>query len=237
MKRLALIPAHNEASSLPVVVGELRQHHPDLDILVVDDASADTTREVLAELGVRWLSLHQRLGIGGAVRAGLRYARQLGYDTVVRLDADGQHQAAHVDRLLEPIRTGRADAVQGSRYRGDAGYHTTGIPRIGQRVLATSLSALTAQPVTDPTSGFWAFGPRALRLLAEHHPTGYPEPELRLFLSRNGLGVAEAPVEMRPRLAGRTSLTPPRAALAFMRVLLAIVVVPLRAAVEVPGRD
>jgi hypothetical protein len=66
---------------------------------------------------------------------------------------------------------------------------------------------LTRRPVTDPTSGFYALGPRAMRLLSEHHPTGYAEPELRLLLCRNELAVVEVPVEPRPRLAGRTSLT------------------------------
>jgi len=102
---------------------------------------------------------------------------------------------------------------------------------MGQRMLARVLSHLTRQRVTDATSGFWAFGPRAVKMLSEHHPTGYPEPELVLFLHRNGLRLVEVPTEMRARLAGRTSLTPSRAGLALARVLLAMVVVPLRASV------
>lgn len=240
MKALALIPAYNEAASLPRVVGELRRHWPALPVLVVDDASPDATPEVLADLerggtGLRWLRLGQRLGVGGALRAGLRYARLLGHDTVVRVDGDGQHGADQIDRLLAPIREGRADAVQGSRYLGAAGHRPPPFTRAGQQALAALLSALTGETVTDPTSGFWAFGPRAVRVLGDHHPTGYPEPELRLFLHRNRLRVAEAPVEMRDRLAGRTSLTVPRAGLALARFALAMVVVPLRAAVEADG--
>jgi hypothetical protein len=82
--------------------------------------------------------------------------------------------------------------------------------------------------VTDPTSGFSAFGPRALRLLADEHPTGYPEPEMRLLFSRHALTVVEIPVEARPRLGGRTSLTVLRLAVAGARVLLAMLIVPLR---------
>ena len=88
--------------------------------------------------------------------------------------------------------------------------------------------------VTDPTSGFCAFGRRAIAILAEHHPTGYPEPELQLFLSRNQLAVVEVPVSDRPRLSGTTSLTAGRATAAGARVLLAMIVVPLRA--RVAGR-
>ena len=171
------------------------------------------------------------------MRAGLRYARLTGHDTVVRVDGDGQHRPDQIERLLRPIRDARADAVQGSRYSGGTSYASQGVRRLGQRLLGLLLSAIMRQRVTDPTSGFWAFGPRAVRLLADHHPTGYPEPELLLLLSRNRLTVTEVPIEMRGRLAGRSSLTLARAGLALARVLLAVVVVPLRAPVEASGRE
>lgn len=237
MKLLILIPVHNEAMNLPAVVAEVSQHWPDLEILVTDDASSDATGQVLAELPVRWLRLSEHLGLGGAMRAGLRYARLLGHDSVVRVDGDGQHRPDQIVRLLQPIREGRADAVQGSRYSGATGYASQGVRRLGQRLLGLLLSALLRQPVTDPTSGFWAFGPRAVQLLADHHPTGYPEPELLLLLKRNRLAVTEVPIEMRGRLSGRSSLTAFRAGLALARVLLAIAIVPLRAPVEAPVRE
>jgi hypothetical protein len=90
--------------------------------------------------------------------------------------------------------------------------------------------------VTDPTSGFYALGPRAMRMLAEHHPTGYPEPELRLFLRRNALSVVEVDVRARSRLRGRTSLTLVRVAAAVARVALAVVIVPLRRRVKEAAR-
>jgi hypothetical protein len=117
--------------------------------------------------------------------------------------------------------------VLGSRFTEPA-RERAGVVRMAQRLLARCLSALVGHAVTDPTSGFWALGPRAVRLLAEHLPTGYPEPELRLFLSRNALSVVEVPVDARPRLEGRTSLTPRHLAAAAARVALAMIVVPLR---------
>ncbi len=103
--------------------------------------------------------------------------------------------------------------------------------------LGLCLTALTGRRVTDATSGFWAIGPRALRLLAEHHPTGYPEPELRLFLDRNGLQAVEVPVHARSRQGGRTSLTPFRITAAGARFLLAMIVVPFREGVGRHDRD
>lgn len=234
---MALVPAYNEADSLPAVVEELRRTWPTADLVIVDDASTDKTAAVLDRLGVRRVCLTQRLGVGGAVRAGLRYARRLGHDVVVRVDGDGQHAAAEIARLLEPIHAGRADAVIGSRYRDGAKTGAPAMRRLSQRALAWCLSAVTAQEITDPTSGFWAFGPRAVRFLETHHPSGYPEPELRLLLSRNRLRVEEVPIQMRDRLGGRTSLTLPRTGHALARTLLALVVVPLRSVVDTPPHD
>ena len=224
---LALIPAHNEARNLPAVVGRIRDRRPDLTVLVVDDGSTDDTVCVLEDLGVRWLGWPQRRGVGCAVRAGLRYGSRLGFDAVVRLDADGQHDAEDIERLLTPLRLGRADAVLGSRYT-----HSDADPRLLKRVLAGLVSAVGRRTVTDATSGFWALGPRAVKLLAKHHPRGYPEPELHLLLSRNRLRVEEVGVATRDRLSGRSTLTLTRLVAAAARVLLAVVIVPLRARVS-----
>ena len=233
---LCLIPAYNEAASLQAVVGELRACRPGLDVLVIDDGSTDDTAALLERLDVRWLHFPERMGIGGAMRAGLRYAARLGYDVVVRIDGDGQHRADDIDRLLAPIRDGRADVVLGSRYTGPS-TDREGVTRLAQRLLAACLSVLTGRHVTDATSGFYVVGPRAIRLLAEHHPTGYPEPELRLFLSRNALNVVEVPVRARPRLGGRTSLTAARLTAAGARVALALIIVPLRCRVGESAGD
>jgi glycosyltransferase involved in cell wall biosynthesis len=220
---LALIPAHNEAANLPAVVGEIREHGCRVDILIVNDGSTDNTSQVLERLGVRWLEWPVRRGVGCAVRAGLRYGARLGFDVIVRLDADGQHDARDIDAVLAPLRAGRADAVLGSRYV-ETGKGT----RVLKRALAALVSLVSRRAVTDATSGFWALGPKAVALLADHHPRGYPEPELHLLLSRNDVRVVEVPICDRPRLNGRSSLTVARLLMAAARVLLALVIVPFR---------
>ena len=236
---LALVPAFNEALNLMRVVRELRRVAPALHILVVNDGSTDDTADLLPALGVDWLSLPQRVGVGGAVRAGLRYAAREGYDYVVRVDGDGQHRGCDIRRLLGPVVQGHLDASIGSRYVGRT-LRFSGLlsmRRLSQAALATCLTIWTRRRFTDPTSGFWLFGPRAIRVLGRHHPAGYAEPELVLFLCRNGLRVGEVPIRMRPRLAGRTSLTPARAALAFAETILALLMVPIRGSVDRQSHD
>lgn len=232
---LAIVPAFNEADNLHRVVADLRRGVPACDILIVNDGSTDDTAARLPDLGVSWLTMSQRVGVGGAVRAGIRYAANRGYGYVVRLDGDGQHRACDIARLLEPVAAGHVEAATGSRFLGRPARR--GMRRASQAALAIGLSALTGRRVTDPTSGFWLFGPKALRLLARYHPTGYAEPELALLLSRNRLRVAEVPIRVRPRYRGRTSLTIPRVSLALARTLLAIVVVPLRRTIEGQASD
>lgn len=224
---LAVVPAYNEAENLARVVGELRRLAPVIDVLVVNDGSTDTTAELLPELGVSWLTMATRVGVGGAVRAGLRFALQRGYTYVVRIDGDGQHRVSDVGRLLAPVASDHLDAVIGSRFMRHRRRRPT-LLRSAQALLAVCLTATTHRRITDPTSGFCLVGPRALRLLARHHPTGYAEPELILLLHRNGLRVGEVPIRTRPRLRGRTSLTPARALVACGRTLLALFVVPAR---------
>lgn len=234
---LVLIPAYNEARSLPAVVEDIRRELPRADILIINDGSTDATAALLPQLGTEWLTLPQRIGVGGALRAGVRYARRRGYACVARMDGDGQHRARDLARLLHIVHGGVADAVVGSRYVRRRSTRAASPRHAGVRALAALLSLLTRTRVTDPTSGLWVFGPHAIPLLARHHPGGYPEPELRLLLCRQRLVVRELPIRARDRHAGRTSLTPRRAVIAAARTILALLVLPLRPEPELPSGD
>ena len=226
------MPARNEAESLPGLLEELAGVWPLADVLVIDDASRDATAEVVRRAGAPLLRLRLPLGVGGAMRAGLRSARRDGYQAVVRLDADGQHPPAAIAPLLALLESG-ADAVQAQR--APSGYRSG----FGRRALAGALrvwlSRHLGRPVLDPTSGLWAFGPRAMALLCDEHPRGYPEPALLVLLARHGLRLAELEVAMRPRRAGSSSLTIGRGLLALWCVALQTALAP-RTGLRAAGR-
>jgi glycosyltransferase involved in cell wall biosynthesis len=229
MRTLVIVPAFNEARSLPAVAEDLRRHVPEADVCVVDDGSTDRTSEVARELGFRVLRLPGNLGIGGAVQAGFLWAYDHGYDAAVQFDGDGQHDASSMPGLLAPIRAGAADLVVGSRFLGDGGFRSTLARRAGIRYLAGLIRFRGGARVTDSTSGFRAAGAAAIALFARGYPSDYPEPESIAIASRAGLRVAEVPVRMRERAHGVSSITVVRSFVYMVKVTVALVLLPLRA--------
>jgi len=224
MRRIAIVPAYNEERALGGVLDELRAFDPELDVVVVDDGSRDATAAVAEARGAHVVRLPYNLGIGGCVQTGFRYAEERGYDLAVRLDGDGQHDPAQLDRLIAPVLEGRADICVGSRFAGEAGYRSSRSRRVGIRILARTVSLLTRQRVTDTTSGFQALNRKAIALFALDYPHDYPEVEATVLLHKHRLRLCEVPVEMRERAAGRSSITALRSVYYMAKVLLAILV-------------
>jgi glycosyltransferase involved in cell wall biosynthesis len=225
LRRLAIVPAFNEEGAVARVINELRAVDPGLEVVVVDDGSTDGTAEAARAHGARVLQLPFNLGIGGAVQTGYRYAWEHGFDLAVRLDGDGQHDPAELRALVEPILDGRADIVVGSRFaeRSD-GYRSSRTRRVGIRLLAGIVSALTRQRLTDPTSGFQASNRLGIRLFAADYPHDYPEVEAAVMVFKHELRMCEVPVAMRARESGRSSITAVRSVYYMIKVSLAMVV-------------
>ncbi|MDI7267270.1 MAG: glycosyltransferase, partial [Myxococcota bacterium] len=199
---LVVIPAHNEAANLPVVVEELRRARTDCDALVVDDGSIDGTAELAERLGLTVIRHFSNRGYGAALASGYRHAVENGYRIVVQCDADGQHDPAQIERLLEALARG-CDVAVGSRM--PTPNYRPSLPRkMGIRFFAWLGRTLTGRSVTDPTSGFAAMNRRAAELLMEVVPDDFPDLYVRLLLHRGGFVVREVPVVMRRRLSGKS---------------------------------
>ena len=221
MRVLAIVPAFNEEDSIEQVIAELRAITPVIDVLVVDDGSSDGTARRARVAGVRVARLPFNVGIGGAVQTGYRMAWTEGYDVACQVDGDGQHPADQLPRLLSGISAG-ANYVVGSRFVEQTDYRPSRSRRGGMLVLSWVVSKIVGRPVTDTTSGFRAADREAIRLFAGHYPHDYPEVEALVMAARDGLRVSEVSVDMRDRMAGRSSITPLRSVYYMFKVLLAV---------------
>ena len=227
LRRVAIVPALNEAHTVGRVIDEIRGFDPGLEIVVVDDGSTDGTADVAAAKGARVLRLPFNIGIGGAVQTGFRFAFENGYDVAVRLDGDGQHDPAQLPAVLDPVLRGDADIAVGSRFAQAAesdGYRSSRSRRIGIRLLAWVVSRIAGQRVTDTTSGFQALNRRAIELFARDYPHDYPEVEATVMVFRHRLRLLEVQVQMRERGGGRSSITALRSIYYMVKVLLALFV-------------
>ena len=228
MSVLVVVPCFNEQDSVAAVVSDLGVHLPDADVLVVDDASTDATRATALAAGAQVVTLSVNLGVGGAMRTGYRFAVEHGYDQVLQVDGDGQHDSSQAGLLLAALED--ADLVIGARFAGTGDYDVRGPRRWSMRLLARTLSRRTGVTLTDTTSGFRATGPRATQLFARHYAAEYlgDTVEAIVLAHHAKLRITQVPVAMRPRTTGRPSAHPFQATLYLARVVLALVLAAVR---------
>src|SRR3954453_22785613 len=167
---VVFIPAWNEERSLPAVLAEAHGSLPDADLLVIDDGSTDGTADAARAGGAVVVSFPENPGLRSGIAEGSRQALVRGYDFCGRLDADGQHPAEELARMLELVRSGECDVAIGSRFLPQSGKGGTRHQPPPERVLGTSLLRLLmrlrlGQPISDGTSGLYAVNRDALPLL------------------------------------------------------------------------
>lgn len=218
---LIVVPAFNEARSLPKLIASLRRECPGCDVVIIDDGSSDGTSAVAGRIA-RVVTLPCNLGIGGAVQTGLQIAYLEDYDFAMQVDGDGQHPPQEISKLIQSIRESTADMVVGTRFLGKDGFKSTAARRVGIRFFATLLSMVCRTRITDPTSGFRIMNRRAIRLLSKRYSEDFPEVEALVLAHRAGLRIAEVPVQMSERTAGRSSIGMVKSFLYMLKVPLAI---------------
>lgn len=219
---LVVMPAFNEAEAIGGVIAEVRSTLPTVDVVVVDDGSGDDTSRIAKAAGAIALRLPFNLGVGGAMRLGYIYAVENGYDVVVQVDADGQHDPAAVPDLVAKL--DEADIVIGARFAGVGDYSARGLRRLAMRVMAKVLSRTAKTTLTDTTSGFKACGPRAVALFSENYPAEYlgDTIEALVIAARSGCRITQVPVAMRVRAGGKPSHNPFRSAVYLLRAFVAL---------------
>lgn len=221
---LILIPAFNEEGAVGGVVREVREAMGEVPVLVVDDCSADGTAAMAREAGAEVLPLPFHLGLGGCVQAGYRLAFELGYEYVIRVDGDGQHDPRYIPKILETLRRENCEMVIGSRFVDGNGEHSGFLRGLGIVFFRWMLRPILGRSVRDPTSGFVGVNRTALALFSRSFPLEYPEIEALVVLQRKRFRFVEVPCKMRPRRAGRTTITPLRSLYYPVHVLLGVFV-------------
>jgi len=215
-RAMVFIPAWNEEASLPGVLAEAREALPGVDLLVVDDGSTDGTAEAARAAGADVVSFPVNRGLREGIAEGYRQALIRGYDYCGRLDADGQHPAAELARMLELVRSDTCDVAIGSRFLPESGKDGERYKPAPERVFGTSLLRLLmrlrlGQAISDGTSGLYAVNRRALALLANPYVCDAPEVEALVRITDAKLRLVEVPVYMRQREHGESSFRGKRA--------------------------
>jgi glycosyltransferase involved in cell wall biosynthesis len=217
---LVIVPALNEAECIAEVVLSIKAKLQ-ADVLVVDDGSVDDTGSRARAAGATVVQHPYNLGVGAAIRTAMRFADERGYDVVVQVDGDGQHDPTDAKRLLEAVDEGY-DLVVGSRF--GAGYHLSFVRRLTMRFLSGVVSRRATVRITDTTSGYRAFSRRAIHHFARHYPTDYLSDtvESLLLAADAGIKIHEVDVSMNQRTSGQASARTMKSAYYMSRLLLII---------------
>lgn len=223
-KVLIIMPAWNEAEAIAPTILEIRKFQPRIDLLVVSDGSTDGTAEIARSAGAKVIELPYNLGVGGALRAGFKYALRFGYDQAIQVDADGQHNPKDIDDVLAGL--GKANISIGARFAGVGDYQVHGPRAWAMSLLSRIVSHLASTKLTDITSGFRAADSAAITQYCRYFPAEYLGDTIDSLVMaiRSGLTVTQVPVAMRPRVAGSPSNSPWKAAVYLVRSTFAFMV-------------
>jgi glycosyltransferase involved in cell wall biosynthesis len=219
---MVIVPALNEEQAIACVVHAVQAAVPGVPILVIDDYSEDGTAMAAAAAGAQVVRLPVHLGLGGCVQTGYKLAYELGYDYVIRVDGDGQHEAADIPKVYAALLETGAEIVIGSRFVDSSGNHTSFMRSVGIVFFRLLLRPLLGRAIYDPTSGFVGVNRRALQVFARTFPLEYPEIEALVVLQRRRFRFHEIPCRMYARATGQSTITRLRSVLYMVHVLLGV---------------
>lgn len=220
MKILVIIPAYNEAENIERVVDNLIKNYPQYDYVVINDGSTDATRKVCAMRGFNFLDLPVNVGLSGAIKSGMRYANYYGYDYVLQLDGDGQHDPMYIEDLYKTMEETGADIVIGSRFKTKRKPFNSRM--VGSQILTLAIYITTGRKyIGDVTSGMRLFNKKMIKRFGyDIHYS--PEPDTLAYLLNCGVKIEEVQVEMHDRIAGVSYLNFKSSIWYMMKMLFSI---------------
>lgn len=234
---LLVIPAYNEAGRIGSILRQVKRTGLPLDVVVVDDGSADETASEARQQGAIVVRHPYNLGYGTALHTGYCLASRRGYARVLQMDADGQHEAEMLPRLIAALDAG-ADIALGSRYLEGLPPPASLARRVGTRFFAWIATKWLGCRITDPTSGFQGLSQRALvAVVSDGFPEDYPDTDVLVEHHRRGLVIVEVPVRMHARKGGVSMHRGARLAYYVYKMLLTLLLLPVRRPAPLRERD
>lgn len=228
-KGLIIIPAYNEEKNIGALIHEIRINAANLDILVINDHSTDSTSSIVKSLDAQVVDLPCNLGYGGAVQTGFKYAIKNHYDFCIQIDGDGQHDPRGIHAIIHELQENGVDVVLGSRFLGNVLYKVPLPRRIGMNIFGKIVKLLTGIKVTDPTSGYQGLSSRAIRFLAnDNYPIDYPDADTLIVINYAGFKIKEVPVTMRQRMYGESMHSNLKALNYVLKMFLTVFIIVLR---------
>jgi glycosyltransferase involved in cell wall biosynthesis len=194
MNVYVVMPAHNEEKKIASVI-ESMPYDIVKKVIVVDDDSDDNTAEIAQGLGAHVIRHEEKKGVGAAYKTGYGQALKEGAGIIVTVHSDGQHDPREIPKLIQPIVSGEADYVLGSRLKADA-IDMSRIRLFGNRALSWFVRVMTGCPTTDSQTGYHAItGEALMKLRYDRWSDGFPvEVDAIGEASRRGLRIMEVPV-------------------------------------------
>lgn len=211
-----ILPARNEAASLRTLLPEIMALIPGAEIIVVNDGSTDDTVAICRDNDVTVISHPYSMGNGAAIKTGARAARS---ETLIFMDADGQHKPEDISRLLEKFSEGY-DMVVGARQPGSqAGAHRA----VANDIFSRFATWMVQQPVEDLTSGFRVVKANKFRKFLYLLPNGFSYPTtITMSFFRAGFGVAYLPINTPRRATGKSHIQPIRDGVRFLLIIIKV---------------
>lgn len=200
---LIIIPAYNEAENIERVVDNLEENYWYYDYVIINDGSSDDTRKICARKQYNMLDLPVNVGLSGAIKSGMRYANFYGYDYVVQLDGDGQHDPEYIESMLNEMKKTGCDIVIGSRFKNKRKPLTARM--LGSILITGAIRLTTGKHIGDVTSGMRLFNKKMIKQFG-YNIHYSPEPDTLAYLLNCGVQIREVQVTMSERIAGTSYL-------------------------------
>lgn len=195
-KKCIIIPAYNEEKNIVSVIESIRIW-TDVDIVVIDDGSKDSTETVARKAGAFVIRHPFNMGYGVALQTGYKYAVESNYDVLLQIDGDGQHRAKFIPELFRQVEGLDCDVAIGSRFLEQNRYKAGILKSLGINIFRHIIWVTTGEKITDPTSGYQCLSRRVFEFFTEDHfPCDYPDANVIIMLHRSGFRIKEIPVEM-----------------------------------------